>query len=554
DEVLMTIRAKGQNIKLVISANANNPRIHITEASKENPQVPPVFCMLLRKHLSGGRINGIEFHDYERIITMYVENISELGDYTLKKLIIEIMGKHSNIILLNNEDKIIDSIKHVDSEISRIREIMPARLYMLPPPQEKTSPENLEVDLLFENMQTQDSVRISRYLLNNIKGFSPLLCEEICYLAGVDGRTATSDLSLNMIEKLKHKTAEMIEKIINSDFQPNIIWSGQEHEKPIDFHSLQLKQFADVRFVDSISEALDIFYSARDNVERLTQKKSDITKALNNNLERCRKKLSIHNDKLREVADREQYKLFGELITANIYCIPRNTDKVSLLNYYSQNNEYVEVPLDETISPQENAQRYFRRYSKAKSAYTFTCEQLSETKKELEYLESVLHNLETSSSLKEIEEIREELIGQEYILSRKKSSGKKGVKPSSPYLYKSSDGLDIYVGKNNLQNDALTLKFASSNDMWLHTKNIPGSHVIIKKIKGDIPDKTLYEAAVLAAYHSKGQMSSHVEVDYTQVKNVKKPSGAKPGMVIYNNFKTIVVTPDIHIIEELKNK
>lgn len=552
DELLMTIRAKGQNHKLLLSANAAYPRIHLTKFSKENPSAPPVFCMVLRKHLSGGKITDIEFHDYERVITIYVENISELGDYTLKKLVIEIMGKHSNIILLNNEDKILDSIKHVDSDISRIREIMPARPYVFPPQQDKISPDKLDVEALYDNIKNDMDMRISKYLLNTIKGFSPILCEEICFSAGIDGKTPVSELTSDTIDSLKVSTKEIINKIISLDFTPNIIWSGQEPNKPVDFHSLCLKQYKSVTFTTSIGEALDDYYAAKDNANRSIQKKADVTKVLNNSIDRCKKKLFIHNDKLREVSDREQLQLFGELITANIYCIPKNTKKVSLLNYYSENNEYVEIPMDEYLSPQDNAQRYFKKYAKAKTAYSYTCQQLKETNKELQYLESVLHNLDVSSSLKEIDEVREELISQGYILSRKKTSKKKGSKPSSPYLYKSSDGFDIYVGKNNVQNDTLTLKLSSSNDTWLHTKNIPGSHVIIKKSKGDIPENTLFEAAILAAYHSKGKMSSHVEVDYTQVKNVKKPNGAKPGMVIYTNFKTIIVTPDINIIEKLK--
>ncbi len=554
DEIYMTVRAKGQNFKLILSANASYPRIHLTNNSKENPATPPVFCMLLRKHLSGGKIMGFEFHDFERIVTVNIENISELGDYTLRKLVIETMGKHSNIILLNNEDKIIDSIKHIDSDISSVREVMPARPYILPPQQDKTSPAVLDIDNLYEKAIEQDSIRISKYLLSRIKGFSPLLCDEVCYRAGIDAKAYVSDLSNEALEKLKQATKSIINKILSSDFTPNIIWNNHKHEKPIDFHSLPMTQYGNIESIPSISSVLDAFYAARDNADRLIQKRSDITKVLNNGIDRCNKKTSIHRDKLREVADREKYKLFGELITANIHCIPKNAKMVSLLNYYSENNEYMEITMDDTMLPQENAQAYFKKYAKAKSAYSYTCEQLENSIKELEYLESVLHNLETVASINEIEEIREELIGQGYILSRKKRAVKKGNKASSPHLYKSSDGYDIYVGKNNIQNDYLTLKMSSSNDMWLHTKNIPGSHVIIKKNKGDFPDSTLLEAAMLAAYHSKGKSSSHIEVDYTQIKNVKKPNGAKPGMVIYVNYKTIIVTPEEHIIEELKIK
>ncbi|HHV29061.1 Rqc2 family fibronectin-binding protein [Acetivibrio mesophilus] len=551
DEIIINLRSKGQNLKLLLSANASYPRIHLTDITKENPTNPPVFCMLLRKHLSGGRITEIEFHDFERVITIHIETINELGDLTLKKLVVEIMGKHSNIILVNSDNKIIDSIKHVDSDVSRVREVMPARPYSLPPSQDKTSPLALNVELLFSKAKEQGDPRISKFLLNNIKGFSPLLCDEICYRAGIDSRMPISSLSVDIVQNLKQALNEIISKIEHSEFTPCIIWNGDDRQKPVDFHSFEIKQYNTSDFYPSISKVLDLFYTTRDTSERLTQKKADLVKLLNNCIDRCNKKISIHMDTLREVAERENYKLYGELITANIYCIPKNAGKVSLLNYYSENSEYVDIPLDETLLPQENAQRYFKKYAKAKTAYTHTTQQLEEARGELLYLESVLHSLENIKSLKDIDDIRQELADQGYLPAKKKKPEKKNSKAFTPHIYKSTDGLYIYVGKNNVQNDMLTLKFSSSNDIWLHTKNIPGSHVIIKKDKGDIPDSTLLQAAQLAAYHSKAKNSSHVEVDYTHVRNVKKPNGAKPGMVIYDNYKTIIVTPDENIINKL---
>jgi len=552
DEIIIYLRSKGQNLKLLLSANASYPRIHLTDQTKENPSNPPVFCMLLRKHLSGGKITGIEFHDFERIISIHIESISELGDITSKKLIIEIMGKHSNIILVNSDNIIIDCIKHVDSDISRVREVMPARPYTFPPEQDKTSPRLLDVMQFIELVKKYGSSSISKYLLKSIKGFSPLLCEEICFRAGIDENATVSSISDDMIQRLRLVLEEIISTIMNSQFTPCIIWNGEKREKPLDFHAIKMSRYNTTDYFESISVVLDSFYTARDNINRLNQRKADLVKVLNNGIARCNKKISIHQDKLREVADREKYKLYGELITANIYCIPKNSKKVTLLNYYSENNEYIDIPLDENLSPQDNAQRYFKKYTKAKSAFAYTQEQLKETFNELEYLESVLHSLETSDSLKDIEEIRQELVDEGYITSRKKKQNKKKSDTFQPHVYKSSDGNYIYVGKNNVQNDVLTLKFSSSNDIWLHTKNIPGSHVIIKKGKENISDRTLFEAALLAAYHSKARHSSHVEVDYTQGRNVKKPNGAKPGMVIYNNYKTIVVTPDENAVNNLK--
>ncbi len=549
DEILINIRAQGKNLKLVISANASYPRIHLTENTKENPSKPPVFCMLLRKHLVGGKITEISFHDFERIVVLHIDNIGELGDLTQKKLVVEIMGKHSNVILLNSDDKIIDSIKHIDKDISSVREIMPARSYSLPPAQDKISPEDLDVDSLFENTE-DESNRIAKFLLSSIKGFSPLLCKEVCFRSGVEPDALIKNLSDKDIKNIQISLNNIVKEILSSNFAPCIIWRDPDILKPLDFHCIKITQYQHVEFFDSINNVLDIFYSSKDNIERLTQKKASIFKVLNNSIDRCNKKITIYQDIMRESAEKDKYKLFGELIISNIYCIPKNSEKVSLLNYYSSDNEYVEVPLDKNLLPQENAQKYFKKYTKSKTAYIHASKQLKETYLELEYLESVSHNLENCKNLSEIEEIREELILAGYLDAKRKNKNKKDTLKSTPLKYKSSDGLTIYVGKNNVQNDTLTLKTASSNDIWLHTKNIPGSHVIIRKQKGDIPKSTLEEAALLAAYHSKAKMSAQVEVDYTTVKNVKKPKGAKPGMVTYVNYKTVFVTPH----EELVNK
>lgn len=553
DEILINIRAWNTNYRLVLSASANYPRIHLTEVSKENPAAPPVFCMLLRKHLSGGKILAFEFNDYERIIGIHVESANELGDISVKKLIIEIMGRHSNIILVNSENKIIDAIKHIDSDISRVREVMPARPYMLPPGQDKTIPESLNVDDLFEGDQAVN-ISAEKYLLNNIKGFSPLLCREICFRSSVEGNIPLSNIEHESVQKLKSTLQTIITDITNNNFNPCIMFDDEAMAKPLDFHCIELNQGQYLKHFNSISAVLDSFYAARDNSERLRQKKADVYKVANNILDRCNKKLFIQEETMREVADREKLKLYGELITANIYCIPESVKKVSLLNYYSENNEFIEITMDENLSPQENAQRYFKKYSKAKSTYTYTKRQLDDTRHELDYLESVLQLLDNCVSQVEIDEVRQELAEQGYMLYKQKSKGRKGEKPSEPLRFKSSDGLDIFVGKNNRQNDYLTLKLASSNDIWLHTKNIPGSHVIIRKLQHEIPENSIKEAALLAAWHSKAKMSSNVQVDFTTVRNVKKPSGAKPGMVIYENYRTAVVTPDEMTVKKLQSR
>jgi predicted ribosome quality control (RQC) complex YloA/Tae2 family protein len=372
DEIILNVRAKGQNLKLLLSANPSYPRVHFTESSKDNPAAPPVFCMLLRKHLSGGKITGIEFHDFERIITIEAESMNELGDLSSKKLIIEIMGRHSNIILVSNEGRILDSIKHVDSDVNRIREIMPGRPYILPPPQDKHNPEQVDIDLLFSEMKAGAETSIEKQLLSSIKGFSPLLCREICFLSGIDDRRPWGSLSEVEINSLKKALSEVIGDIENNRFNPCIIYDGTVDEKPIDFHCLKIKQYVHSKSFDSMSNVLDLFYFEKDRIERSKQKKADVLKLLNNNIDRCNKKLALQYDKLREVSEREKIKLAGELITANIYAIQKGVKKVSLLNYYSENREYLEISLDENLTPQENAQRYFKQYVKAKNAYIST--------------------------------------------------------------------------------------------------------------------------------------------------------------------------------------
>jgi predicted ribosome quality control (RQC) complex YloA/Tae2 family protein len=556
DEIILNIRVKNQSLRLVLSANPSCPRIHVTDTQKENPINPPVFCMLLRKHLSGGKVIDVEFHDFERMISLHVESLTELGDLSIKRLIVEIMGRHSNIILLNSEGKIIDAIKHVDNNISSLREIMPAKLYTTPPSQYKISPFSFNTDDFFNQAIDNPEIKnisIEKILLNNIKGFSPLLCREICWRSEIDSKTPLAEIKKDGLDRLKNVLKDTIQCIAASNYNPCIVFEDKTQQQPVDFHCLKISQYVNVRHIPSINQVLDTFYLSRDNAERLKQKKSNLFSILHNNIQRCNKKLALQQEKLREVSDREKLKLYGELITANIHSIPLNVKSVSLLNYYSENNEYVEIPLNPNLLPQENAQKYFKRYAKAKNAFKFTSIQLQETIKELKYLESVQHLLESCATLQEIEEIREELVEQGYINRKKKNSRKKQqAKPLKPLHFVSSDGFDIFVGRNNRQNDYLTLKMASSNDIWLHTKNIPGSHVIIKTNKKSVPASALEEAAIIAAFHSKARMSSKVPVDYTTVNNIKKLPRSKPGMVIYENFKTITVTPNAAQVDKLK--
>jgi len=556
DEVVLLLRGKGRTNRLVMSANANCPRLHLTNVSKENPKNPPVFCMLLRKHISGGRITNISFKDFERIIVISIDAANELGDLSFKKLIVEIMGRHSNIMLLNANDIIIDSIKHIDSEISSKREVMPARPYTPPPSQNKENPLKIELNELLSKLSNGEqtpsgNIHVGRFLLNNIKGFSPLLCDEICYRAGLDEKLEISSLSTDMINKLNSVLTSIISDIASMNYRPSIIYKDLKMQKPSDFHCVKITCFPVTKRISSINLAVDTYYKHKDTSERLTQKKSRLLKLLNTNIERCLRKLSLQQQELDKSSHSSTFRLYGELITANIHNIPKGSSKAILTNYYTNNSTNITVPLNENLSAERNAQIYFKKYKKAKRTYENTVKQLKKTKEELTYLESIFSLLENSLSIDEINDIKEELIQQGYIKQKKVTPQMRNANKPIPVRYKSSDGICIYAGRNNLQNDYLTLKMASSKDIWLHTRNIPGTHVIIKKTVKNIPDSTIEEAALIAACHSKSKYSSNVPVDYTEIKNVKKPPGAKPGMVIYDNFKTVFVTPDEEKIKNL---
>jgi len=536
--LIFHIRTGSENYKLLINCNANSARIHLTELDLENPETPPVFCMLLRKHLLGGTVTKIECLDYERIINLYVESSDELGDKSIKKLAIEIMGRHSNIVLVNSNDVIIDAVKHIDQDVNRVREIMPARKYILPPPQEKTIPDELNVEEFVISARNEQN-SISRVLLNKIKGFSPLLCNEICCRAGIDPDIPANALKSEQLSVLAYELKNIIDIIVSRKFTPCMATDSIQ-KKPVDFHAIRLTQYGTIKEYDSISGAIDSFFRYSAVKDHIRSKSSELVKIVKQNIERCEKKIGIHAATVDENSNAEVYRLYGELITANIHMLKKGMKSCSLLNYYEPEETYVTIELDESLTPQENAQRYFKKYSKAKSAHAYASEQLKIAKRELEYLENVLFNLEEANSPEEVEEIREELQNQGYL--RKTDRKKRPVQKSSPLCFISSEGYRIWVGRNNAQNDELSLKFAKPDDLWLHVKDMPGSHVIAR-VPEPVPDKTLLEAASLAAWFSKARNSSKVQVDYTRARYVRKPSGAKPGMVVYVNYRTVIVDP-----------
>ena len=552
DELLISVRSYKDTQKLLLSASSTYPKVHLTAENKSNPTVAPSFCMLLRKHLLGGKIIAVRQPEFERIIEIDIDSFDELGYSTHKTLIAEIMGRHSNIIFIDKPTKrIIDSIKRVSFEISSVREVLPGREYEYPPSGEKTSPLDVQKSGFLEGIaKAPVSIKAEKYLINSYNGISPATARDICLKAGIDTDIDLKQCNNELLGSLYTAFSKFQEAVLNADFSPNIVY---KEGKAADFScfELDIHKGYDRQGFASISETVERFYSEKDQKDRMKQKSGDIHKVITNRLDRCNKKLEILSGELQEAADSEKYKIYGDLIMSNIYDLQKGQEKARLQNYYSPDNEYLEIAMDVQLTPSANAQRYYKHYNKSKNAINKINVQIEENRQEIMYLETQLDNLDKCSEELELEEIRTELVQQGYIKAKKSAKNKK-VKASSPMRFISSTGFEIYVGKNNVQNDYLTLKFAVNQDVWLHTKDIPGSHVIIKTEGKDVDDATLEEAANLAAFYSKGKMSSKVPVDYTRRKNVKKPSGAKPGMVIYENNFTIYMTPDEVKINNMK--
>lgn len=535
-ELLIHVRANGQTYKLLISANPSYSRIHFTNEAYENPSEPPMFCMLLRKHLEGNIITSIEQTDLERIVSIETRGRNELGDETVKQLIIEIMGKHSNIVLVEKERNIIlDSIKHISPAVNRHRTLLPGYEYVRPPIQEKLNPLLVNSETFLKKLDF-NSGKLVNQIVGAFSGISPLFAQEIVYQAGLAGK-----------QRLAESFVMLVEKVKSHDFQP-AIFSGKEKEF---FYVLPLTHLeGSSRGFDSPSEMLDRFYYGKAERDRVKQQGHDLERFIRNEKEKNDKKIKKLEKSLVDASKAEQYQLFGELITANIYLIQKGQSEVEVVNYYDENNSLIKIPLDPLKSPSENAQSYYLKYQKAKKSVSFIIEQIEKAKEEKDYFEALLQQMETASP-KDLQEIREELEEEGYVKARK-SKGNKKAKPQKPIVeeYMSSTGLMILVGKNNKQNDYLTNKLAHRDELWLHTKDIPGSHVVIRHQDPD--EQSIKEAANLAAYFSKARNSSSVPVDYTKIRYVKKPSGSKPGFVIYDNQQTVYVTPNEDLVLQLK--
>ena len=527
DELLLTIKTPGGQRRLSISASASLPLIYLTEGNKPSPMTAPNFCMLLRKHINNGRITKIWQPKLERIIHFEIEHLDELGDLCKKELIVEIMGKHSNIIFCNEDGTIIDSIKHVSSQMSSVREVLPGRTYFIPDTMEKSDP--LSVSFAeFQRVLTEKPMPLSKAVYTSFTGISPVVAEEICYLSGIDSSLTPRELSEDLLTHLYRQFTLYFEEVSAGHFSPAIYYHGAE---PKEFSALPLTHFSQYirKEYDSISRLLEDYYAEKNTLTRIRQKSVDLRRVVQTALERNRKKYDLQAKQLRDTENREKFKVSGELIHTYGYNLEPGAKKLEALNYYT--NEMITIPLDSTKTPQENALKYFEKYNKQKRTFEALTSLIEETRDDISYLESVSNALDIALSEDDLTQIKEELIESGYI--RRKFTKKKVKITSKPFHYLSSDGYHIYVGKNNLQNEELTFHFASGNDWWLHAKGIPGSHVIVKTNGEELPDRTFEEAGKLAAYYSKNRGSEKIEIDYIEKKHVKKPKGGKPGFVVY---------------------
>lgn len=546
DELLLTIKpAKGQ-VRLVISASASLPLIYLSRDNKPSPMTAPNFCMLLRKHIANGRIVGISQPSLERIIRFEIEHLDELGDLCRKSLIVEIMGKHSNIIFCNEKGMIIDSIKHVSAQMSSVREVLPGREYFIPDTMKKENPLGIPEENFTQELRSKP-MPVGKAIYNSFTGISPVVAEEICYLAGIDSSVPASEMSGDQLAHLYRQFTYFMEQVTESKFAPAIYYDGNE---PKEFSSLLLTHFSNyqVKSYDSISEVIRTYYSSRDLITRIRQKSSDLRRVVQTALERNRKKYDLQLKQLRDTENRDKYKVYGELIHTYGYNLEEGAKELEALNYYT--NEMIKIPLDPQKTPQENAKKYFDRYNKQKRTFEALSELIKETKDEIDYLESVSKSLDIARSEDDLIQIKEELIESGFI--RRKQSAKKVKITSKPFHYISSDGFHMYVGKNNLQNEELTFHFANGGDWWFHAKKAPGSHVIVKTNGEELPDRTFEEAARLAAHYSKNSGAEKVEVDYVEKKQVKKPNGSKPGFVVYYTNYSMMIDSDISGIQEVQ--
>ena len=548
DEINLVVKNHGTTFRLMLNASATLPLVYFFDENKQNPPTAPNFCMLLRKHIGNGRIVGVEQPDFERIIILEIEHLDEMGDLCKKKLVIELMGKHSNIIFMEEDGRIIDSIKRIGAQISSVREVLPGHDYVLPP-NEKMNPFEVTEDC-FKNILMEKSMSIEKAIYTSITGFSKLIANELCYESGIDGNFSTDSLADNNKDALWQSFQSLITRMQEGDYQPQIVY---QEDVPVAFSAVPLSMYEDmtIEVFEDISGVLSTYYSEKDTYSRIHQKSTDLRKVLSSAVERTAKKYDLQRKQLKDTEKRDKYRIYGELLQTYGYEIKPGDKSITVLNYYD--NQEVTIPLDENLSPVENANKYFNKYNKLKRTYEASLSLVQESKATLDHLLSLQNSMEIATSEADLAEIKEEMVLAGLV--KAKPGRKTGVKAekSKQLHYISSDGFHMYVGKNNLQNDRLTFKTAGPKDLWFHAKEMPGSHVIVK-LEGaeDVPDATYEEAARLAAYYSSGKTSPKIEIDYTRRGNLKKPPQANPGYVIYHTNYSMVALPDIKGIREVR--
>ena len=542
EEIIISFRTHGGNAKLMLSASASSARVHITKENVENPKVPPMFCMLLRKHFGNGKLLRIRQDGLERILYFDFEAMNELGDMVIVTLAAEIMGRCSNIVVINSEGKIIDSIKRVDEEMSRERMVLPGMTYTLPPRSSRLDFRTASPDEITAALALLPDGDTAKSLVKIFEGLSPVIAREWIFYAAKGQSILKSELSQDALDRLFFiikKTADDLEN------GRNIYTVIKEKDGLLkDFAFMQINQYGALmvtKQLDTACEVLDYFYAERDRISRMKQRSQDLYKLLLNTTDRVARRTEAQRQELKLSENREEYKLKGDLISANMYRIEKGMNSVTVENFYDPDLKDITIALDVRLTPAQNMQKYYAEYRKADTAEKILTAQIKQGEEELLYIDSVFDALTRTNSEDEVNELRLELSEQGYL----KAVRLKGKPPKSrpPLEFTSPDGYTILIGRNNVQNDKLTTKLADKTDIWLHTKNITGSHVIIRTNGTVPPDETIIYAARLAAFHSKAKNSSQVPVDYVNVKFVKKPAGSKPGMVIFTNNRTLYVTP-----------
>lgn len=546
DELLLTVKSPQGNFRLLLSASASLPLIYMTENNKPSPLTAPNFCMLLRKHISGGRILSITQPSLERILRFEIEHLDEMGDLCRKYLVVEIMGKHSNIIFCSDQDVIIDSIKHVSSQMSSVREVLPGRNYFIPDTQEKADPLTVTEEA-FTDMIGRKAAKLSKAIYTSLTGLSPIAAEEICHLASLESDRAANSYETEELIHLYRTFCRYLEPVRSGIYEPTVYYDGKD---PVEFSCLPLSLYGHCRkeSYKTVSRMLENYYAEKNTLTRIRQKSTDLRRIVQTALERNVKKYDLQAKQLADTEKREKYRIYGELINTYGYSVEQGSKSFEALNYYT--GEMVTIPLDPQIPVQENAKKYFDKYGKLKRTCEAVTKLLEETKAEIEHLRSIQTALDIALQEEDLVQIKEELMESGYI--RKRMPGSKRPKITSrPFHYLSSDGYHIYVGKNNLQNDELTFQFAKGNDWWFHAKGAPGSHVIVQTNGDELPDRTFEEAARLAAYYSSNRDADKVEVDYVEKKHVKKPNGSRPGFVVYYTNYSMMIDSDISGIAQI---